>query len=183
MHPYSVKNNGEISRFLTSGFVHADWGHLIINMYVLYMFGEQIEQAFSVIFGASMGPILFLILYIGAILAGNIPSYFKHGDNGHYRALGASGGTSGIVFAYVYFAPWAWFRFPPLPGILMAIGYLWYSSYMAKRGGDNIGHDAHFSGAVFGFFFMVVISFAFAPGLWENFFGQLLEGPSAPNFL
>ena len=165
MHPVSVKNFGEYYRFLTSGFVHADWTHLIINMYVLYTFGEVIENFFNQIYGGMVGRILFLVLYLGAIIISSVPSYLKHQDNSYYGALGASGGTSAVVFAFIFFNPWGWFLFPPLPGVLMAIGYLWYSSYMSKKGGDNIGHDAHLWGAVYGAVFMIVSSALLRPGL------------------
>jgi len=183
MHPVSVKQRGEFYRFLTSGFVHADWSHLLINMYVLYIFGEMIENFFDQIFGAMLGKILFLALYLGAVIISSVPSYLKHQDNNYYSALGASGGTSAIVFAFVFFNPWGWFLFPPLPGIIMAIGYVMYSSYMSKRGGDNIGHDAHLWGAIYGAVFMVVISLILNPALLEYFWSQFIEGPSMPNFL
>lgn len=183
MHPVSVKQNGEYYRFLTSGFVHGDMTHLLINMYVLYIFGETIEMNFDKIFGGGMGRILFLALYLGAIIISSIPSYLKHQDNAYYGALGASGGTSAIVFAFVFFSPWTWFLIPPLPGIFMAIGYIAYSHYMSKKGGDNIGHDAHMWGAIYGAVFMVVISLAFKPGLLDYFWQKFIQGPGMPPFL
>lgn len=183
MHPVSVKQNGEFYRFLTSGFVHGDMSHLLINMYVLYIFGETIEKNFAQIFGGGLGRVLFLGLYLGAIIISSIPSYLKHQNNSYYGALGASGGTSAIVFAFVFFAPWQWFIIPPLPGIFMAIGYIAYSHYMSKKGTDNIGHDAHMWGAIYGAIFMVVISAVFNPGLLNYFWQQLMAGPSMPNFL
>jgi len=151
-------------------------------MYVLYVFGEQIEVAFDDIFTPTLGKILFLGLYLGAIVLSSLPAYFKHQNNAYYRALGASGGTSAIVFAYIIFRPWEWFIFPPLPAILMGVGYLWYSSYMGKKGQDNIGHDAHFWGAVFGFVFTMSMFYIFRPDRIEIFIDLLLAGPKAPPF-
>jgi membrane associated rhomboid family serine protease len=182
LHPVSIKERGEYYRFLTHGFIHADFGHLLINMYVLYVFGEYVEQVFTApqIFGPTKGRIIFVVLYLGAIILSSIPSYFRHQTNNFYRALGASGGTSAIVFAFIIFDPWQWFLFPPLPGILMGVGYLIYSSYMDKRGGDNIGHNAHFWGAVFGFLFTIVMFQIYAPEMIDVFIERLMS-PRGPN--
>ena len=180
--PASVKEFGEWYRFLTHGFVHADFTHLFINLFVLYQFGEYIELSFISLFGGLLGRLFFLLVYLGAVIAGALPSYIKHQDNGYYSALGASGGTSGIVFAYILFNPWAWFLFPPLPALLFGVGYLWYSSYMAKRGGDNIGHDAHLWGAVWGLVLTLVLFFLFRPEVLSIIIERLLAGPTAHNF-
>ena len=182
LHPRSIRKHKEYYRFLTHGFVHADWGHLLINMYVLYAFGEQIEFYFDTIFTPALGKILYLALYLGAIILSSLPAYYKHKHNPYYGALGASGGTSAIVFAFIIFGPWEWFVFPPLPAILLGIGYLWYSSYMGKKGQDNIGHDAHFWGAVFGFVFTMTMFTVFQPTMVDIFLQQLLSGPKPPPF-
>ncbi len=179
-HPYSVKHNGEYIRFLTSGFVHADWGHLLINLFVLYQFGEVAEVFFDRIFGAGWGSLAFLGFYLSAIVLASAPTYFRHQDNPGYSALGASGATSALVFVYVFLAPWQWFLFPPLPAILLAIAYLWYSSYMDKHGTDHIGHNVHFWGAVYGFVFILISALAFQPAYVRSFINQLLQGPSLP---
>ncbi len=181
-HPYTVKKSGEISRFITHGFVHADMRHLGINLFVLYMFGESVESGFNVMFGEAMGRGLFLLIYLGAIIFSSIPTYFKHKDNSYYSAVGASGGTSAIVFASILFSPWAWFIFPPLPAIFVGIGYLVYSSYMGKKGNDNIGHDAHFWGSVWGLVLTIVFVQLLAPDYMQLFIDRLMAGPSAPNF-
>ena len=180
MHPYSVKRNKEYYRFLSHGFIHADYMHLIVNMYVLYIFGENIEAYFNFSFGAVNGRLLFLLLYIGAILAGAIPAYLKHQNNVVYSALGASGGTSGIVFAFIVFNPWQWFIFPPLPALFMGIAYLWYSSYMAKQGRDNIGHDAHFWGAVYGFILTIGLLIILNQEMLNVVLQRLMQGPTMP---
>jgi len=182
-HPASIKEFSQYFRFLTHGFVHADFGHLFINMFVLYQFGEIMETFFMRYFGPGTGRLAFIILYLGGIIVASIPSYFKHIDNKFYSAVGASGGTSAIVFGFVLLDPWQWFLFPPLPGILFAIGYLWYSSYMAKQGRDNIGHDAHFWGAVYGLVVTIIMIVLLEPILLEGILNNFLHGPSAPPFL
>lgn len=178
--PVSVSRQGEYYRFLTSGFVHGDMNHLFINMFVLYQFGTFIESEFNTRFGDVTGRLVFIVLYFGAIILSSVPTYFKHQNNAYYSAVGASGGTSAIVFAYVVFNPWGWFIFPPLPALLFAIGYLFYSSYMGKRGGDNIGHSAHFWGAVFGFVLTIISIITLNPDLIESLLSRFLAGPSMP---
>lgn len=183
LYPIQMKQRGEWYRFFSHGFVHADWGHLIINMIVLYQFGEFLEGSFANVFGAGLGKILFVLLYLSAIILSSVPSYFKNQDNPGYSAVGASGGTSALVFGYILFNPWGWFAFPPLPALLFGVGYLFYSSYMEKRGMDNIGHNAHFWGAVYGVIFTVLAAFAFEPALVDYFIAQLMQGPTAPSFM
>ena len=183
LHPYSVYHHGEWYRLLTHGFVHADWGHLLINMFVLYQFGELMELYFQGIFGGAFGKGVYVLFYLAAIVLSGLPSYFKHKHNSYFGALGASGATSAVVFAFIFFYPWEWFLFPPLPALLFGVGYLWYSSYMSKHGQDNIGHDAHFWGAVYGFAFIVVSALAFRPEFFDAFLHNLLQGPSRPPFL
>ncbi len=182
-YPVQMKSSGEWYRFLTYGFVHANWEHLLINMFVLYMFGEYLENAFLSIFGASTGRMLFLLLYVSAIVISTVPSYFRNQDNPGYAAVGASGATSALVFGFILFNPWEWFIFPPLPALLFGIAYLWYSSYMEKRGMDNIGHNTHFWGAIYGLFFVILTAVALSPSLLNFFISRLLEGPSVPGFL
>lgn len=182
-HPSSVSEFGEWYRFLSSGFVHNDWSHLILNMYVFYLFGTALEPVFTtVIFDPLVGRLVFLFFYISAIIVADIPTFFKHRDNAGYSSVGASGATSALMMAYILFAPWGWFIFPPLPGIIFAVGFLWYSSYMARRGGDLIAHDAHLWGAVYGVAFMIAVAGIFKPELLDFFLMRLMDGPEMPQF-
>lgn len=162
----------EYYRLLTSGFIHADWLHLILNMFVLFMFGELIENYFTYDLGK---PYLFPILYLAGIITASLPSFAKHRNNGYYRSLGASGGVASVLFSFVYLAPWhiiyVWFI--PMPAIVAAVLYLVYSVYMSRKGSDNINHDAHFWGAVFGLFF----TFLFDPYHGREFFSQIMHPP------
>lgn len=142
-------------RFLSYGFVHADYIHLMVNMYVLYIFGRYIEGVYSFIFGVK-GPYLFLVLYMGSLVISTTAAYKKHRNNEWYNAVGASGAVSALVFSYILINPLGGIGlvFIPslnIPAFVFGILYLVYSAYMAKKGSDNIGHDAHFWGAVAGF--------------------------------
>ncbi|GJM32494.1 MAG: rhomboid family intramembrane serine protease [Saprospiraceae bacterium] len=177
--PALIKQNGEFYRFLTSGFVHGSWSHLLINMFVLYQFGEFMEGFFSFIFGPGIGKIVYIIFYLSAIIIASIPTYFRYQDNFAYGAVGASGATSALIFGYILYDPWQWFIFPPLPALILGVGYLFYSSYMDKKGTDNIGHNAHFWGAVYGLLFTIVSIVAMKPDMLNEIMGRLMAGPGA----
>lgn len=168
--PRRMESPGEYYRLLSSGFIHADWIHLIFNMIALFMFGGEIEDAFA---ARGIPSVLFLVMYLTGIVAASLPSFFKHRNNGYYQSLGASGGVAAVLFSYVYFAPWnriiIWII--PVPAIIAAVAYLVYSAYMSRKGGDNINHDAHFYGAVFGFLFTLL----FAPDHGQFFIQQLMQ--------
>ncbi|MBK7410773.1 MAG: rhomboid family intramembrane serine protease [Saprospirales bacterium] len=173
-NPYLVERNKEYYRFLSSGFVHADWMHLIINMYVLYQFGLFVEHKFLFYFGDLMGRLNFLILYLLTMLLSDIPSYLKHRNNPQFSSVGASGAVSGIIFVFVLFQPWSillLFFIIPVPAIIAAVGYLIYSSWASRRGGSRINHDAHFYGAIFG----LLIALAMKPDLFSLFWDRLLH--------
>lgn len=182
-HPVTMREvPGQWYRFLSHGLIHADWQHLLINMFVLWQFGSVIEQVFTddEVFGALMGRVLYVFMYFSAILVASVPTYFKHRHNPSYSALGASGATSGLVFGYILFDPWQWFVFPPLPAILLGVAYLMYSSYMEKRGMDNIGHNAHFWGAIYGAAFTLISLSLALPHFLSSFLQRLMEGPASP---
>lgn len=174
--PYLIKRRSEFSRFLTSGFIHGNWMHLIFNMFVLHSFGTSTETYFGQIFG-HMGRWLYVFMYLAAIVVSEIFSYYKHQDNPNYASLGASGAVSAVVFSSILINPWGgivfiFFPFFPIPGFVIGILYLIYSAYMAKKGTDNIGHYAHFFGAIFGFIFPIV----FKSQLLTSFINQIIQG-------
>ena len=125
-NPYSIHHYKQYGRFVTSGFIHGSWMHLIFNMLVLYMFGEQVEYIFRSIYGVT-GSILFIVMYLGAIIVADIPTFIKNKDNMHYNALGASGGTSGILFSFILFNPTQQLC---LYGLLCFPGFLWGVLYI-----------------------------------------------------
>ena len=125
--------------------------------------------------GPMKGGLLYLLMYLVTIVMASAFTHFKHKDNLAYAALGASGATSGVIFAFVYYYPWAMlglFFVIPCPAIIAAFLYLVYSSWASKNSNDNIGHDAHFYGAIFGFLFMVALD----PGQFTNFITEVLNG-------
>lgn len=161
-------------RLISHAFVHVSWTHLIVNMLVLYFFGRNVESYFSYFFG-NRADFYFIILYLGGILGSNIWSLIKHQNDYYYNAVGASGAVSAVLFTFIFLDPWEMlylFAIIPIPGIIFGVGYLIYSYQMSKRGSDNIAHDAHFLGAVFGFVFPILLK----PELFSRFIDLL------PNF-
>nr|HQV06693.1 rhomboid family intramembrane serine protease [Chitinophagaceae bacterium] len=128
-YPPAITQQNQWYRFITSGFLHADYTHLFFNMLTLYFFGSGMEKFYD----AQIGKLGFLIFYLAGIIVSSIPTYIKHRNDAGYRSLGASGGVSAVVFAYVLFAPWSWFTFPPLPAVVYAVIYIYYSVYMSKK--------------------------------------------------
>ena len=167
MEPYVIARSGQWYRLLTSGFLHADWGHLLFNMFAFYSFGPLVLAALQDGFGQIPGLGLFLLLYLGGIIVSDLPTYFQHRDDPGYRSLGASGGVSSVVFASILLFPvnangGGIIIFPipfPIQPFLFGFLYLAYSWYMGRRRGDNINHDAHFYGALYG----VVLLLALIP--------------------
>lgn len=171
---YQIVHRKQWYRIFTHAFLHANWSHLIINMIVLYSFGVSVINIFSLHPVFSGAPVLhFVLLYFGAIVFSSLYSLIKHKDDPHYNAIGASGAVSAVVFTSIFFLPWHliyFFGIIPVPGIVFGIIYMIYSYKMSQKGGDNIGHDAHLWGAIFGFVYPLLIE----PSLIINFFNNLL---------
>lgn len=162
-YPPSV-NRGQWYRFLSCGLIHADWGHLIFNMVALYLFGEGqqktgVEYQFIYIFGPN-GKWLYLLMYLLALVVSLLPTYIKNRTNYHYRSLGASGAVSAVIFASILLQPLMLLGLFFIPifvaGFIFGIIYLVVSSWLDKRGGDNINHSAHIFGALFGVGFTII---------------------------
>ena len=170
-------NRGQWYRFFSCGLIHADYFHLIFNMYALYSFGVNVEtgllyrssaglihdNGFLQIFGEIRGKILYLLMYILALGFCLLPTYLKHKNDYHYRSLGASGAVSAVIFAGMILEPRSGVGliFIPgvnIPGYIFAPLYLIISHYLSKRGRDNINHSAHIWGAIFGIIFIIVMS-------------------------
>jgi len=164
-YPPAVTRRRQWYRFFSSGLIHNDWQHLIFNMLSLYFFGENVEKAFVLLFGVK-GRILYLLLYVLAIGVSEIPTFLKYRNSYHYRSLGASGGVSAVIFAAITLNPINGIGFFFIPvyiaGFIYGAFYLWYSSWMDRRGGDNINHSAHFYGALFGIGFTIALCYLLA---------------------
>jgi membrane associated rhomboid family serine protease len=146
MNPYLINRRQEYWRFITSGFIHADFGHLFFNMFTLYSFGNLMEMVYN------------------QVSPGNF----------NYNSLGASGGVSSVLFAAILFAPTQSlhiYGIIPIPAVLFALLYTWYSIYMSRRSMDNINHDAHLYGALYG----VIITIIIYPKVLMIFTEQILD--------
>lgn len=153
--PPAVTRQHQYERLVTHGFVHADWPHLLFNMITLYFFGRQIEAVVTQL----IGPLGYLLFYLSAIVVAILPSYLKHRLDGRYRSLGASGAVSAVLFAFVLLAPWQvlYIFVVPVPAIVYAVGFVAYSFWADKRGGDNVNHVAHLAGAAYGVLFLLLL--------------------------
>lgn len=148
LNPYQVYHRKEWQRMLTHGFIHVDWTHLIFNMLTLFFFGKYVE----VMIGNGL---IYLLFYLSAIVVSSLTTLFKHKDDYLYNAVGASGGVSAILFASILFNPDSsimFLFFPvPIPGFIFGLIYIAYSHYMSRKESDNVNHDAHLLGALYGF--------------------------------
>lgn len=166
-YPPAVTHQRQWYRFFSCGFIHADWLHLIFNMYALYMFGEGVERFFTNYLFQEKGKLFYLLMYITALGVCLLPTYAKHKEDAYYRSLGASGAVSAVIFAFILLNPMAGLGLIFLPGIhipgfIFGFLYLGISSYLDKRGGGNINHSAHLWGALFGIGFLIVMAAVFS---------------------
>ena len=145
---------GEQVRMVSSAFLHANTQHLLFNMLTLYFFANAVIY--------TIGVPRFLLVYVSSLLLGNLLSYFLHKDEYHYSAVGASGAVMGVVYAGILLNPRLEIYF--MPGWVFGLGYMIYSIYGMVKRNDNIGHDAHFGGAIAGY----VIAIISAPILLEE---------------
>ncbi len=178
MWPYRVARENQYIRFITSGFLHADYLHLFFNMFTLFFFGTALE-VYMDYYGLG-GNIAYLLLYFAGLIASDIPSYIKHKNDQNYRSLGASGAVSAVVFATIVFNPWSSiyiYGAIKISAALYAVLYIAYCVYMGKKGGDNINHDAHLWGSLFGLAFILALIAFMQPGLFTGIMDEL-KNPS-----
>ena len=171
MNPWSVQERQQYYRLVTSGFVHKDHVHLLWNMFSLYFFGTAIEREFYGLFGDA-GGLYFIALYVLAIIVSDVPTLFRHRSNPGYNSLGASGGVSAVIFAFIIFEPLAdicIYIALCMPGFILGALYIIFSWYQGRKSNDNINHDAHLYGALFGLVFCLIV----APSSIGNFFEQI----------
>ena len=175
LSPYLVFRNRQWYRLITHALVHANYLHLIVNMIVLLSFGKAVESILRQLNmeGVIGHPVLhYLMLYLGGAVVATLTTLKKFRNDYSYQSVGASGAVSGMIFFCIFFYPLNKLYLMgilPIPGILFAVAYLIYSNYISRKGGDNINHDAHFVGAVFGFIYPLLIS----PKLITVFLKQL----------
>ena len=138
---------GEQIRMFSSAFLHGDWGHLFFNMFTLYFFAPVVISY--------LGDVSFLLIYFISLIAGSLLTLFFHSSDYDYRAIGASGAVTGVLYAAILINPEMSLHIMlipiPIPAYLFGIGYLLYSIYGMKAKNDNVGHTAHFGGAIGGY--------------------------------
>lgn len=140
----------DYKRMITSGFIHVDYTHLLLNMISFYFFAGIIESI--------LGVIPFLIIYLGSLLSGSLLSLWLNKSNHFYRAVGASGAVSGIIFAAIALDPkmdLLIFGIVPMPSWAFGLGFIAYSIFGMRNKRDNIGHEAHLGGAILGMFLAI----------------------------
>ena len=153
--PVTINRRQQWYRFFTCGLIHADWEHLLFNMLSLFLFGQMVESDFQsdILFG-EQGKLFYALLYLSALFLSLVPTFWKERENRYYRSLGASGAVSAIVFVGILLNPTAKIGLslipPIIPGYIFGPLYLLLSVWLGKRGGDQINHSAHISGAIAG---------------------------------
>jgi membrane associated rhomboid family serine protease len=179
-HPYSIYHNKEHYRFLTHAFIHGDFFHLIFNCLALYSFGITLEEDYfgnDYYFNPKIGKIYYILLFTGGIYAASFTEYFRNKDDSSYSSLGASGAISSIMFCFIMVSPLSQISlfFFPMQGWIAGILLLGVSYFLIqkKRNGtysDNISHESHFWGALFGVAFILILK----PSLIKEFIEQVL---------
>lgn len=151
---------GEQVRMISSGFLHADFSHLLFNMLTLYFFADVVI--------ISLGVFPFVLVYLASLIFGNLLSFYFHKDEYHYSAIGASGAVMGVLYSAILLYPnmglYLFFIPIPIPAWIFGILYLLYSIYGMKKSIGNIGHDAHFGGAIAGY----VLTLLLVPSLLDT---------------
>jgi membrane associated rhomboid family serine protease len=159
MTPYLIRQRQQYFRFVSSGFIHNGTSHLLLNMFSFYFFGGSVEIMFKILFG-TRGSLYFILLYLLGIIVSDLPTYFKQKNNPSYHALGASGGVASVIFASILLRPLSdicLYAILCLHGFILGTAYLAFSYYQGRKANDNINHDAHLYGALFGLVFLAVL--------------------------
>lgn len=178
-YPPAVSQNNQWYRFITCGLIHADFIHLLLNMYGLYIFGKYVEVAFLTIFGSG-GGLMYLLMYVTSLIICLLPTYKKNKENYYYRSLGASGAVSAVIFSFILLFPLEKLRiiFLPVmfPGFIFGLIYLGLSYWAEQRSADNINHSAHIWGALYGIAFLIMAAQLFSDyPVLENFLTKVRE--------
>lgn len=158
--PYWWLRSRQYATPLSSGFMHADYGHLLFNAFTLWSFGNMVER--------TIGSVRFTALYAFGLLVSQAGTWLSHRRDPDYASLGASGAILAVLFASViYYPTGSLYIMPlpvPIPAPLFAVGYLAYSWYAARQARGRVNHDAHFSGALAGLVFVALTD----PGAWRS---------------
>jgi len=163
--PFETVKQGKWWQLFSHGFFHADFMHLALNLWVLFLMGPPVESYLMRVQG-EMGVYSFLALFVGGLLFSSLWALVTKSNRPNYRELGASGAVSSMLFAFIVIQPneKLYFIFLPvvgIPAVFFGLAYLGYSAWMSRRNSDGIAHDAHFTGALFGIGYMLIVR----PGL------------------
>jgi membrane associated rhomboid family serine protease len=166
LRPYLMLKHRDYITLITSGFIHADVGHLFFNSLTLYFFGPGLERR--------IGTDRFIALYFIGLVLSSLGTVCKQRNNPDYAALGASGAILAVLFAYIVYFPtrtlYLYFAIP-IPAVVFAFGYMAYSWWASKNQRGRINHDAHLDGALTGLIFVGVTDLA----AWKHAFDQILN--------
>lgn len=164
LKPFEAWKEGKWHQLITSGFLHADGSHLLVNMFVFFFFGPVLERA--------IGGTLFLPLYFTALIVSSLPSLIKERNNPRYATLGASGAVEAVLFGYIVMFPLnkIYIIFIPIgiPAILFGALFLVYSYYETRQRRDNVNHVAHIAGAIYGAAYTLLL----VPDAFPRFLGH-----------
>lgn len=173
MNPYEIFKQNQYWRLLTSGFIHSGYVHLGFNMFTFYFFGSVVEIIFHQVLGDG-GSLVFILFYLSAIIVSDLPTAIQNRKFPGYNSLGASGAVSAMVFASIIYLPLnkiCLFAIFCLPGFILGTLYIIYSYTQSKSLSDNINHQAHLYGAIYGIIIAIVI---YPPAALE-FFEKVLS--------
>lgn len=152
LRPYRTIRKKTWYEIITSGFLHAGFTHLLVNMFVLYFFGTVMEQV--------LGIGHFIALYFSGLMFSALPSLIKHKDNPDYATIGASGAVESVLFSYIFVFPTEKLILVllpvPIPAWFFGVAFLAYSIYEGKRGKGNVNHAAHIAGALWGILYLIL---------------------------
>lgn len=164
LQPHKVWHEGKWYQLISSGFLHADGGHLLLNMFVFFFFGPVLNQ--------TIGDSMFLVLYFTALIASSFPTLVLERNNPRYASLGASGAVEAVLFGYIVMYPLnkIYIIFIPIgiPAIIFGGLFLVYSYYEARKKRDNVNHIAHMAGAAYGAIYVLL----FVPDSFSRFLGH-----------
>lgn len=172
-HPYTVhRNKKEWYRVFTHAFLHADYMHLMFNMFTLYALGLPLERDIFPFVFQGHAEYYYALIYIGGIMAASFPAFEKQKNNFSYSSVGASGAVCAVIFSFILIAPATslelFFVPLPIPAAVYGLVFLLISWYLSRRGGGHIAHDAHLWGSIFGFVFTLVLKFSLLPAFIEQ---------------
>lgn len=149
--PAGESFNFQIWQVFTYQFMHGGFSHIFFNMFMLWMFGNEIENL--------MGSKKFLVFYLISGIGAAIVQLFLGPVLSNQLAftIGASGAVFGVMIAFALFFPdrqiYVYFLFPVRAKYLIA--FLVLIEFMAVGNMDVVAHLAHIGGAVTAFVFIM----------------------------